>query len=81
VERRVFHYSSAAAFLRSLHGTGAAPLRRLQPGRLRGLLQEYERCHRTSAGVPASWNFCRFEAAGSADQGVAGATRGAGPRR
>ena len=59
---RILHYSSAAALLRSLHGTGAAPLRRLSPARLRSLLREYENRHRTRDGVPARWIFFRFEA-------------------
>ncbi len=62
MERRVLYHPSAAVFLRSLHGTGAAPLRRLPPTRLRRLLREYEDRHRTSAGVPARWHFYRFEA-------------------
>ena len=61
-ERHVLYHPSAAAFLRSLHGTGAAPLRRLPPARLRRLLQEYEERQRGSEGVPAYWNFFRIEA-------------------
>jgi SAM-dependent methyltransferase len=61
-ERRVFPYESAAALLRSLHETGAAPFRRMPPARLRRLLAEYDRRHRSAAGVPASWQFYRFEA-------------------
>ncbi len=61
-ERRTVFHSSAAAFLRSLHGTGAAPRRRLPPSRLRQLLREYEDRHRTPEGVPTSWSFYRFEA-------------------
>jgi len=62
-ERCVFYHASAAALLRSLHATGAAPLRRLPPGRLRELLREYEERHRTEDGVPATWQLYRFEAA------------------
>ena len=62
-ERRVTHHASAAALMRSLHGAGAAPRRRLPPARLRRLLREYEERHRGIAGVPASWHFYRFEAA------------------
>jgi malonyl-CoA O-methyltransferase len=61
-ERRVFYHLSAAALLRSLHGTGAAPRRRLPPARLRQLLREYEERHQSEAGVPAHWHFYRFEA-------------------
>ena len=68
-ERRVLHYPSAGSFLRSLHGTGAAPLRRLAPAKLRRLLQEYEGRHRTDAEVPASWEFYRFEAVGGEEKG------------
>jgi malonyl-CoA O-methyltransferase len=67
-ERRVIYHVSAAAFLRSLHGTGAAPQRRLAPARLRRLLREYEERHRTRQGVPAHWNFFRFEAGLGADR-------------
>ena len=62
VERRVFTHPSAAAFLRSLHGVGAAPERQLPAGQLRRLLHAYERGHRTPEGVTASWEFYRFEA-------------------
>lgn len=58
---RTFHHASAAALLRSLHGAGTAPRRRIPPGRLRALLAEYERLHRTGRGVPARWRFYRFE--------------------
>ncbi len=61
-ERRVAFHPSAAALLRTLHGTGAAPIRRLPPAELRRVLREYERRHRTARGVPASWEFYRFEA-------------------
>lgn len=61
-ERRILHHESAAAWLRSLHGTGAAPFRRLSPARLRCVLREYEERHRTAEGVPFTWQFYRFEA-------------------
>lgn len=61
-ERRVFRHASALALLRSLHGTGATPERRFSPGRLRGLLREYESRHRSTAGVRSTWTFYRFEA-------------------
>ena len=62
-ERRIFYHDSAAAFLRSLHGTGAAPRRRFAPAKLRRLLHEYDERHRTARGVSATWQFYRFEAA------------------
>lgn len=62
VGRRVFWHASATALLRSLHETGAAPERRVSPGRLRRLLTEYESRHSTSVGVHATWTFYRFEA-------------------
>ncbi len=62
VERRVFRHASALALLRSLHGTGAAPERRLAPGRLRRLLREYDSRHGSAEGVGATWTFYRFEA-------------------
>jgi len=61
-ESRQFHHVSASAFLRSLHGVGAAPVRRIPPGRLRRILRDYEARHTSDAGVRATWTFYRFEA-------------------
>lgn len=58
VALRSFRHESAHAFLRTLHGVGAAPVRRFNPGRLRALLREYE----TRFGAGATWTFYRFEA-------------------
>jgi SAM-dependent methyltransferase len=63
VKKRVFTHSSARAFLRSLHGVGAAPARRFAAGRLRRLMHDYETRHGTPQGVRATWMFYRFEAA------------------
>ncbi len=60
--KRVFRHASARAFLRSLHGTGAAPARRVPPARLREILRDYDARHRDAAGVRATWMFYRFEA-------------------
>jgi len=60
--KRVFTHPSARAFLRSLHGVGAAPARRFAAGRLRRLLLDYEERHGTPQGVKATWMFYRFEA-------------------
>lgn len=57
-----FRYGSAHDFLRSLHGVGATPERRLSAVALRRLLKEYDRLHRSPNGVGATWTFCRFEA-------------------
>jgi SAM-dependent methyltransferase len=62
-ERRVLTYPSAHALLRSLHSTGAAPVRHMPAGRLRRLLRDYEARHAASSGVKATWIFYRFEAA------------------
>jgi len=62
VQPRVFEYASARAFLRSVHGVGGAPQRRLPQGRLRRLLRDYEACFQAPSGVPATWMFCRVEA-------------------
>ena len=62
VERRVFRHVSAMALLRSLHSTGTAPQRRVTPGRLRRVLQEYESRHGSAEGVFSTWTFYRFEA-------------------
>jgi malonyl-CoA O-methyltransferase len=61
-KKRVFTHPSARAFLRSLHGVGAAPTRRFSAGRLRRLLHEYESRGGTHRGVKATWTFYRFEA-------------------
>jgi SAM-dependent methyltransferase len=60
---RVRVHPSAHAFLRSLHGIGAAPSRRFSAGRLRRILADYEARHGTPEGVRATWVFYRFEAA------------------
>jgi SAM-dependent methyltransferase len=60
--RRSFFYASATEFLRSLHGVGATPTRRLSVGALRRLLRDYEKLHGGSDGVKATWTFYRFQA-------------------
>ncbi len=62
VQPRVFEFPSARAFLRSVHGVGGAPQRRLPLGCLRRLLRDYEARFHLPAGVPATWMFCRVEA-------------------
>jgi malonyl-CoA O-methyltransferase len=62
VQPRVFEFPSARAFLRSVHGVGGAPQRRLPLGRLRQRLRDYEARFHAPAGVPATWMFCRIEA-------------------
>ncbi len=62
LEEHISYHVSAAALLRSLHDTGAAPFRRLPPARLRRVLRAYDDRHRSGAGVPAHWRFYRFEA-------------------
>jgi SAM-dependent methyltransferase len=63
VAERVFTHTTAREFLRSLHGVGAAPARRLTVGALRRRLEDYEQQFRLSdGGVLATWVFYRFEA-------------------
>jgi malonyl-CoA O-methyltransferase len=62
VQSRIFEFPSARAFLRSVHGVGGAPQRRLPLGHLRRLLRDYETRFRAPGGVPATWRFCRIEA-------------------
>jgi len=62
-QRREFVYPSAHAFLRSLHGVGGAPARRIPPARLRKLIGDYGALHGVAGGVSATWTFYRFEAA------------------
>jgi malonyl-CoA O-methyltransferase len=60
---RVFSHPTARAFLRSLHGVGAAPEQRLGAGALRAALRNYEaRFAAPGGGVRATWAFYRFEA-------------------
>jgi len=60
--RNEFRYASAKEFLRSLHGVGATPVRRLSVGALRRLLRDYGATYGSADGVTATWTFCRFEA-------------------
>jgi SAM-dependent methyltransferase len=62
VQSRVFEYSSALVFLRSVHGVGGAPRRAFSPGCLRRLLRDYEARFGATGRVPATWMFCRIEA-------------------
>jgi len=62
VQSQVFEYPSALAFLRSLHGVGAAPQSHLSSGRLRRLLREYQGRFAAPGGVKATWVFYRVEA-------------------
>lgn len=61
-ERREFRHGSAHALLRSLHGVGAAPGRKIAPAALRRLLAAYDARHGGPDGVRAAWTFFRFEA-------------------
>lgn len=62
LQTRIFHHPSARALLRSIHGVGAAPERRLPPSTLRRLLAEYDRRHPAPEGVHSTWAFYRLEA-------------------
>lgn len=55
-------YGSARGFLRTLHGVGAAPVRRFSVSRMRRLLQDYDAQFTEDGGVRATWTFYRFEA-------------------
>lgn len=59
---RGYHYPSARALMRQLHGTGATKTDRpLTVGQMKRLLQAYEARFRSPAGVLATWTFCRIE--------------------
>jgi SAM-dependent methyltransferase len=58
---RLFHHPNALEFMRSLHGTGAAPYHRFSPGRLRRIIRDYDRLHRDEHGVFSTWVLHRFE--------------------
>lgn len=62
---REYVYPNARALMRQLHGTGATVVGDAVPaGRLVKLLRDYEREYaRPDGGVPATWTFCRVEAA------------------
>ncbi len=62
VQSRTFRHPSARAFLRNLHGIGAAPERKLSATALRRILDRYEARFGGPAGVRATWTFYRFEA-------------------
>ncbi|HTQ29734.1 MAG TPA: methyltransferase domain-containing protein [Opitutaceae bacterium] len=62
VQPRVFAHPSALAFLRSVHGVGAAPQRRVPAGQLRRLLRDYQARFGGPGGVQATWMFYRLEA-------------------
>ncbi len=62
VLRREFGYASARDFLRTLHGVGAAPVRRFSVGRMRRLVRDYDAAFGEGNGVRATWTFYRFEA-------------------
>jgi SAM-dependent methyltransferase len=63
LQRRSFTYASALDLWRSLHGVGAAPVRRTSPGQLRSWLKAYDARCAAPGGVTATWTFYRFEAA------------------
>ncbi|MGF1452758.1 MAG: class I SAM-dependent methyltransferase [Opitutales bacterium] len=57
-------YPSALAFFRSLHRSGAtAPAARLDAGKMKRLLGDYEQRFGSADGVRATWSFLRVEAA------------------
>jgi malonyl-CoA O-methyltransferase len=71
-QTKVFIHPTALAWLRALHGAGAAPTQRTPPGRLRRWLRDYETHFRAPgiAGVQATWVFFRFEAERPVDKGM-----------
>lgn len=63
-EQRKFYLPSALKLFRSLHGLGAAPVRKTSPAKLRRAISEYDRKFRDSEkGVRSTWTFVRIEAA------------------
>lgn len=59
---RSYHYPSARALMRQLHGTGATRTTRpLSVTQMKELLRAYEARFREPAGVVATWTFCRIE--------------------
>jgi len=61
-EARVFTFSSALDFVRTLHRVGAAPRARTPAGMLRAALRDYDRRFAAPGGVRSTWTFLRFEA-------------------
>lgn len=58
---RTYYAPSSLDLLRSLHGTGAAPFRRMNPADLRTRMREYENHCRDEQGVRSTWRFFRLE--------------------
>jgi SAM-dependent methyltransferase len=56
-DERIFSYASPKALLRSLHATGAAPSRLVEPSKLLGWLRA-----RGETPLDATWTFYRIEA-------------------
>lgn len=55
-------YPDAITMLREIHNVGAIAPRRLGTGKLRRILQQYDRHHRVDSGVRATFAFQRVEA-------------------
>jgi malonyl-CoA O-methyltransferase len=60
--RRLFVFPSALELLRTLHRTGAAPVRRTSAASLRHAIREYDRRFSCPGGVCSTWTFYRVEA-------------------
>lgn len=60
--QRTFTFPSLLQLLQTLHGIGAAPLRRTSPAALRRTIKEYDQRFSHPEGVRSTWTFHRFEA-------------------
>lgn len=66
-EERVFCFRSGLELLRTLHGVGAAPERRISAAGLRKAIRDYDRRFQSEGGVTSTWTFYRIEAAAGAN--------------
>lgn len=64
---RPFVFPSALQLLRTLHGIGATPVRRLPGTALRQAIGQYDAEFAHDGGVRSTWTFFRFEAIHPAD--------------
>jgi malonyl-CoA O-methyltransferase len=85
--QRTFSFPSLLQLLRSLHGVGAAPMRRTSAAVLRKAIKEYDHRFPHPNGVRSTWTFHRFEAramhpaCGSHTSGQSAIARGRPPTK
>lgn len=58
-----FHYKSALALWKSIHGIGASVSRKIPPSQMMRFFRNYESKFQDKKGIYATWTFCRVELA------------------